>query len=90
MSDNLNILTVGKNARTAALGLSEISDQVIGESLVLFSSLIQKNRAKILEANKEDVKLAIFNNSNKVSSYVAANASVIHFKYFFIRTQNKI
>ncbi len=65
MSDSLNILTVGKNARTAALGLSEISDDVISESLVLFSSLIQKNKAQILEANDEDIKLAIYNNANK-------------------------
>jgi len=67
LSDNLNISTVGKNARTAALGLSEISDQVIGESLVLFSSLIQKNKAQILEANDEDVKLALNNDANKAS-----------------------
>ena len=67
MSDNLNILTIGKNARSAAFSLSETSDQVISETLALFSSLIQKNRAKILEANDEDVKLALFNNANKAS-----------------------
>ena len=67
MSDNLDILTVGKNARNAAFSLSEISDQVISEALVLFSSLILKNKAKILEANAEDVKLALHNNANKAS-----------------------
>ena len=67
MSDNLNILTIGKNARSAAFSLSETSDQVISETLALFSSLIQKNRAKILEANDEDVKLALLNNANKAS-----------------------
>ncbi len=67
MSNNLNILTIGKNARRAALDLSEISDQVISETLVRFSTLIQKNRAKILQANDEDVKLALFNNANKAS-----------------------
>ncbi len=58
---------VGQNARNAALGLSEISDQVISETLVLFSSLIQKNKTKILEANDEDVKLALSNNASKAS-----------------------
>ena len=67
MSNNLNILTIGKNARSAAFSLSETSDQVISETLALFSSLIQKNRAKILEANDEDVKLALLNNANKAS-----------------------
>ena len=67
MSNNLNILTIGKNARSAAFRLSETSDQVISETLALFSSLIQKNRAKILEANDEDVKLALLNNANKAS-----------------------
>ena len=69
MSDDLNILTVGKNARSAALRLSEISDQEISETLVLFSSLIQRNKTKILEANDEDVKLALQNNANKASVY---------------------
>ena len=67
MTNNLNILAIGKNARSAALSLSETSDQVISETLALFSSLIQKNRAKILEANDEDVKLALLNNANKAS-----------------------
>ena len=67
MTNKLNILAIGKNARSAALSLSETSDQVISETLALFSSLIQKNRAKILEANDEDVKLALLNNANKAS-----------------------
>ena len=67
MSTNFNTLTIGKNARSAAFSLSEISDQVISETLALFSSLIQKNRAKILEANDEDVKLALSNNASKAS-----------------------
>ncbi|MFL2797527.1 MAG: glutamate-5-semialdehyde dehydrogenase [Paracoccaceae bacterium] len=67
MTNNLNILAIGKNARSAAFSLSETSDQVISETLALFSSLIQKNRAKILEANDEDVKLALLNNANKAS-----------------------
>ena len=67
MSNNLDILTIGKNARSAAFSLSETSDQVISETLVLFSSLIQKKRAKILEANDEDVRLALLNNANKAS-----------------------
>ena len=67
MSSNLNISTIGKNARTAALSLSEISDQVISETLALFSSLIKKNSAKILKANDEDVKLALLNNATKAS-----------------------
>ena len=67
MSNNLNTLTIGKNARSAAFSLSETSDHVISETLALFSSLIEKNRAKILEANDEDVKLAVFNNANKAS-----------------------
>ena len=61
------MLAIGKNARSAAFSLSETSDQVISETLALFSSLIQKNRAKILEANDEDVKLALLNNANKAS-----------------------
>ena len=67
MTNNLNILAIGKNARSAAFSLSETSDQVISETLALFSSLIKKNRAKILEANDEDVKLALLNNANKAS-----------------------
>ena len=67
MTNKLNILAIGKNARSAAFSLSETSDQVISETLALFSSLIQKNRAKILEANDEDVKLALLNNANKAS-----------------------
>tara|TARA_A100001011_G_scaffold375563_1_gene437236 strand:- start:489 stop:1742 length:1254 start_codon:yes stop_codon:yes gene_type:complete len=67
LTNNLNILAIGKNARSAAFSLSETSDQVISETLALFSSLIQKNRAKILEANDEDVKLALLNNANKAS-----------------------
>ena len=67
MTNNLNILAIGKNARSAAFSLSETSDQVISETLALFSSLIQKNRAKILEANDEDVRLALLNNANKAS-----------------------
>ncbi|MDC3067755.1 glutamate-5-semialdehyde dehydrogenase [Paracoccaceae bacterium] len=63
MNINFNILEVGKNARTAALAISEISDTVISETLVLFSSLIQKNKDKILKANEEDVKIALLNNS---------------------------
>ena len=65
MSDNFNILTVGENARSAALALSEISDKVISETLVLFSSLIKKNKDKILKANEEDVQLALHNNASK-------------------------
>ena len=44
MGNNLNILKVGKNARSAALAISEISDEVISDTLVLFSKLIQKNK----------------------------------------------
>ena len=49
------------------MSLSEISDQVISETLALFSSLIKKNSAKILKANDEDVKLALLNNATKAS-----------------------
>ena len=48
MGNNFNILEVGKNARSAALAISDISDEVISEALVLFSKLIQKNKNKIL------------------------------------------
>ncbi len=65
MSKNFNILEVGKSARSAALALSEISDTVISETLVLFSSFIQKHKDQILKANHEDVQLAILNNSSK-------------------------
>ena len=65
MSKNFNILEVGKSARSAALALSEISDNVISETLVLFSSFIQKHRDQVLRANHEDVQLAILNNSSK-------------------------
>ena len=65
MGNNLNILKIGKNARSAALAISEISDEVISDTLVLFSKLIQKNKDKILKANQEDVQLAIHNNSSK-------------------------
>ena len=65
MDDNFNIFSVGKNARNAALAISEISDEVISDTLVLFSKLIQKNKDKILKANQEDVQLAIHNNSSK-------------------------
>ena len=65
MGNNFNILEVGKNARSAALAISDISDEVISETLVLFSKLIQKNKDKILKANQEDVQLAIHNNSSK-------------------------
>ena len=65
MSKNFNILEVGKSARSAALALSEISDTVISETLVLFSSFIQKHKDQILRANDEDVQLAIVNNSSK-------------------------
>ena len=65
MSNNFKILEVGKNAYSAALALSEISDTVISETLVLFSSFIQKHKDQILRANDEDVQLAIINNSSK-------------------------
>ena len=65
MSNNFKILEVGKKAHSAALALSEISDIVIGETLVLFSSFIQKHKDQILRANDEDVQLAIINNSSK-------------------------
>ena len=65
MSDNFKILEVGKKAHSAALALSEISDTVISETLVLFSSFIQKHKDQILRANYEDVQLAIVNNSSK-------------------------
>ena len=65
MSKNFNILEVGKSARSAALALSEISDTVISETLVLFSSFIQKHKDQILRANHEDVQLATLNNSSK-------------------------
>ncbi len=65
MSNNFKILEVGKKAHSAALALSEISDAVISETLVLFSSFIQKHKDQILKANDEDVQLAILNNSSK-------------------------
>ena len=65
MSNNFKILEVGKKAHSAALALSEISDKVISETLVLFSSFIQKHKDQILRANDEDVQLAIVNNSSK-------------------------
>ena len=65
MSNNFKILEVGKKAHSAALALSEISDTVISETLVLFSSFIQKYQDQILRANDEDVQLAILNNSSK-------------------------
>ena len=65
MSDNFKILEVGKKAHSAALALSEISDTVISETLILFSSFIQKYKDQILRANDEDVQLAIVNNSSK-------------------------
>ena len=65
MSKNFNILEVGKRARSAALALSEISDTVISETLVLFSSFILRHKDRVLRANHEDVQLAILNNSTK-------------------------
>ncbi len=65
MSNDFKILEVGKKANSAALALSEISDTVISETLVLFSSLIQKHKDQILRSNAEDVQLAILNNSSK-------------------------
>ena len=65
MSNNFKILEVGKKAHSAALALSEISDTVISETLILFSSFIQKYKDQILRANDEDVQLAIVNNSSK-------------------------
>ncbi len=65
MSNNSKILEVGQKAHSAALALSEISDTVISETLVLFSSFIQKHKDQILRANDEDVQLAILNNSSK-------------------------
>ena len=65
MGNNLSILEVGQNARCAALAISEISDALISETLVLFSSFIQKHKDQILKANHEDVQLAILNNSSK-------------------------
>ncbi len=58
---------VGKKACSAALALSELSDQVVSETLVLFSRLIQKNEALILKANNEDIELAHENNANMAS-----------------------
>ena len=40
MSNNFKILEVGKKAHSAALDLSEISDVVISEALVLFSNFV--------------------------------------------------
>ncbi len=65
MSNNFKILEVGKKAHSAALALSEISDTVISETLILFSSFIQKYKDQILRANDKDVQLAIANNSSK-------------------------
>ncbi len=65
MSNNFKILEVGKKAHSAALALSEISDTVISETLVLFSSFIQKHKDQIRRANDEDVQQAILNNSSK-------------------------
>ena len=65
MSNNFKLLEVGKKAHSAALDLSEIPDKVISETLVLFSSFIQKHKDQILRANDEDVQLAILNNSSK-------------------------
>ena len=65
MGDNFNILNVGKKARSAAFAISEISDEAISETLVLFSKLIRKDKDKILRANQEDVQLALHNNSSK-------------------------
>ena len=67
MSDSFNLSAVGKNARSAALNLFEISDEVISETLVLFSTLIQKNKAKILEANDKDINLALQNDASQAS-----------------------
>ena len=65
MSNNFKIVEVGKKAHNAALALSEISDTVISETLVLFSTFIEKHKEQILRANDEDVQLAILNNSSK-------------------------
>ena len=65
MSNNFKLEEVGKKAHSAALALSEISDTVISETLVLFSSFIEKHKDQILRANDEDVQLAILNNSSK-------------------------
>ena len=62
MSNDFKILDVGKKAHSAALALSEISDKVISETLVLFASFIQKHKDQILRANHEDVQLAILYN----------------------------
>ena len=67
MINNFDILAVGKNARSAGLNLSETSDEVISETLVLFSTLIKTKKTKILEANVEDIKLALKNNASKAS-----------------------
>ena len=65
MNSKYNMVTVGKNARIAARAVSEISDAVISETLILFSNRIKEHKDKILKANEEDIQLARHNNSSK-------------------------
>ena len=38
MNNKFNMVTVGKNARIAALAISEISDALISETLICFQA----------------------------------------------------
>ena len=60
-----NLVKVGKNARVAARAISEISDAVISETLMLFSNRIKEHKDKILKANQEDIQLATNKNASK-------------------------
>ena len=59
------MVTVGKNARIAALAISDISDALISETLILFSNRIKEHKDKILKANQEDIQLALQNSASR-------------------------
>ena len=65
MNNKLNISTVGRNARNAAHEISQTSDSLINKTLTLYSNRIKENTNKIIEANQEDIKLALANNVSK-------------------------
>ncbi len=65
MKNKFSMLTVGKNARNAALAISEISDALINSTIIRFSTLIRENKDKILKANEEDIQIAIYNNASE-------------------------
>ena len=65
MNNKFNMSRVGRNARIAAQEISEITDELITKTLILYSSRIRENKDNIVKANQEDIQLALHNNASK-------------------------